>query len=267
MAKEFYKHARAYDIAFKDRDFDIECDFLEWCLKTYGKINNTEIREKSFLELACGPARHAREFAKRGWKATALDLSAEMVSFAASEAERENLRIDTIVADMSDFRCSRKYSLAATLMESIAHLTTNEQMISHFKSVAEALEPGGIYVIEATHPLFFFPDDEINSWVCEEGGTKVELTFGQPGDKYDSISQTWDVTTRLKIWEGANNPLIEEHISTVRWYLSQEMKMLIEISGVFEDYWIYGSTYYIPPKDIDDSEDSDSMVIVLRTKR
>jgi SAM-dependent methyltransferase len=267
MAKEFYRNAQAYDIAFQDREFNLECDFLEWIFDKYAKVDREDKNKKSFIELACGPGRHAREMVKRGWKTAALDLSPEMAEFAALEAKRENLDIKAIVADMTKFSTRIKYSLAATLMESISHLTTNEQMVSHFKSVAKSLVPGGIYVIEATHPMFYFPDDEVNSWTSREGNTKVEITFGVPSDTYNSVSQVWNFTTKMRIWEGKDLINVSESLSPVRFYLAQEMKLLIEQSGAFDKYWMYGSLYNIPPKEMDTSEDSDAMVIVMRTKK
>lgn len=267
MAKEFYANARAYDIAFQDRDFDVECDFLEWALNKHGRVSEKNPQKKSFIELACGPGRHAREMAKRGWISAALDLSPEMAEYASIEAEREGLNVKAIVADMTKFHTRKKYSLAATLMESISHLITNEQMISHFRSVAKNLVPGGVYIIEATHPMFFFPDDEVNRWTSREGNEKVEITFGVPSDKYNSVTQVWDITTKMRIWEGKELVRVSESVSPVRFYLAQEMKLLIEQSGAFDKYWMYGSMYNIPAKDLDTSEDSDAMVIVLRTKK
>ena len=189
-----------------------------------------------------------------------------MIEFASEEAQRENLNIEAIVGDMSKFKFKKPVNLAATMMESISHLVTNEQIINHFKSVANSLKPGGIYVIEATHPMFFFPDDEANTWTTKEGDTEVEVTFGLPTDPYNSVTQQWIVTTIMKIREKGQKEIITESKSPIRWYLAQEMKALIELSGVFDKYWFYGSTYYIPPYELDDTEDSDAMVIVLRTK-
>lgn len=264
MSKEFYRNAKAYDIAFLERDFDVECDFLEWCLNNLAGLKKSNRQKKRFLELASGPARHAREFAKRGWKSYALDISDEMVEYAVHEAKKEGLEIQGIVGDMVNFKLNKKAILAASLMESIAHITTNDDMVSHLKSVARNLKPGGIYVIEATHPQFFFPDDEPNTWESSEGNFWVEITFGTPEDPYNSLTQTWQSTTKLKIKNG-NAPLIEtESISEVRWYLLQEMKLLIEKAGVFDAAWFFGSIYYTPPNKLDESEDSDAMVIVLR---
>ncbi len=266
MSKEFYQNAKAYDIAFQDREFDTECDFLEWCLENHGKVKKSDLKTKSFLELACGPARHAREMNSRGWKSYALDLSEEMVEFAESEAKAEGSKISGIVGDMSNYKLRNKVLLTSTLMESISHLVTNEQMISHFKSVAKNLVSGGIYVIEASHPQFFFPDEEANTWESQEGDTKVEITFGVPSDSYNTVTQQWQTTTRMKIKEGKKAARFVETKSPLRWYLAQELKALIELSGIFDKYWFYGSLYYLPPKELDESEESDSMVVVLRAK-
>ena len=262
MSKEFYRNAKAYDVAFLDREFEDECDFLEYCFITYGKLKNPN--KKRFLELACGPARHAREFSKRNWKSYALDNSAEMVEYALHEAKKENTEITGIVGDMISFKLDKKVSLACTLMESIAHISTNDDMVEHLRSVAKNLKPGGIYVIEGTHPMYFFPDDEPNTWTSHKGKFSVEITFGDNHDSYNSLKQTWLSTTRMKIKNGDAPEVITESTSEVRWYLLQEMKLLIEKAGMYDEVWFFGSSYFIPPRPMDESEDSDSMLIVLR---
>lgn len=267
MKKEFYRNAKAYDIAFSDREFDTECSFLEWSLDNLADLKSKHKKKKRFLELACGPARHAREFAKRGWRSYALDISEEMVEFAKLEAEKEGVKIKAEPGNMIDYKIPKKVCVTASLMESIAHITSNDDMVKHFRSVAENLLPGGIYVIEATHPQFFFPDPEPNTWTTKEGGTEVEVTFGVPSDEYNSITQVWQTTTKIKIMENGKPEAVSESKSEVRWYLLQEMKLLIEKAGVFDKAWFFGSLYYTPPFVIDESEDSDAMVIVLRKKR
>lgn len=264
MSKEFYRNAKAYDIAFQDRDFDVECDFLEFCLETYGKVKKSKIEKKRFLELACGPARHARKLAKRGWDAYALDISDEMVGFAIKEAKKEKVKLTGIVDDMINFKLEKKAILIASLMESIAHITTNDDMVNHFRTVADNLTKGGLYIIEATHPQFFFPDNEPNKWEVKEENFWVEITFGTPEDSYNPLTQTWQSTTKLRSKNGDTSIVESKSVSEVRWYLLQEMKLLIEKAGVFDKAWFFGSLYFTPPKTMDNSEDSDAMVIVLR---
>lgn len=265
MSNDFYRNARGYDIAFADRDFDVECDFLEWCVKNHAKIDKDKTDDWSFLELGAGPSRHAREMAYREWRSVALDISEEMMEYAKQEAGKDEVEIETVVSDMIDYELDKPVLLTATLMESISHIVTNEDMIKHFRSVARNTVPGGLYVIEATHPMFFFPDNEPNTWTSEEDGTKVEITFGMPSDKYNTVTQQWTVTTRMKINENGTEHFTENK-SQIRWYLAQEMKALVELSGVFDYYWIYGSLYYTPPQQLDESENSDAMVFVMRVK-
>jgi hypothetical protein len=114
--------------------------------------------------------------------------------------------------------------------------------------------------------LFFFPDNEVNTWVSRKGKTRVEITFGLPTDEYNSVKQQWMITSRLKIKEGENPEAVVENKSPIRWWLAQEMLALIELAGVFNKCWLFGSMYTIPPVELDDSEDSDAMVIILRVK-
>lgn len=265
--KEFYRNARAYDIAFSDRDFAIECDFLEWCLNEHSTLRVKDKKNKSFLEMASGPSRHTIEFAKRNWRSIALDNSPDMLGYAEELAEKEGVKIDTIAEDMTKFKMKKPVLLAATMMESIAHINTNEQMLSHLKCVSDSLVPGGIYVIEATHPNGFFPEDEANIWTEEKDGMKVKITFGLPSDHYDYITQVWNVTTKLDIWNGTGKKYTTTSKINLRWYLAQEIKALIDLSGAFEKYWFYGNAYSIPPYQFDNSDEADSMIIVLRKKR
>ncbi len=265
MSSGFYKYAKAYDIAFAGRDYKEECDFIEWCYKTHAVCNDKENSKPAFLELGCGPAHHAREFARRNWRSVALDLSKEMLEYAELVSGKEKLTLDYIEADMCEFNLERPINAAGIFTESITHLLTNEQFLSHLKSVAKNLLPGGIYVIETAHPLFFFPDDEPNIWEAEENGFKVKMLFGKPSDEYDPFLQQWSVTTRLEIKDNGNPKEIFESTSKHRWFLAQELRALIELSGVFDKYWIYGNME-IPPGPLDSSEDSDCMVVVLRVK-
>jgi hypothetical protein len=166
---------------------------------------------------------------------------------------------------MCNFRLKKPVTLAASLMESIAHLVTNDQIVTHLRSVADNLVPGGIYVIEATHPMFV-TDKSTNKWTSRKGNMKIESTFGISSDEYDSITQQWMVTTRMKVWNGQGLEAEIENQSPMRWYFPQELKALIDLSNAFEKYWIYGSMYFIPPQPLDESDDSDALVIVLRKK-
>jgi SAM-dependent methyltransferase len=297
---EFYANARAYDIAFGDRDFADECNFLEYCLDNFGLTIDSPIplpvpgigtgivgdlrlpdnpnrqskieNRKSFLELAAGPARHAREFARRGWRAVALDLSADMLEYAGEGAQADGVQIELVQADMTDFTLDQPVALAANLMESLSHLVTNEQVVNHFRAVSRNLLPGGVFVIEMAHPDSIWRDSLPNTWVSRSTDsdifrntpyTEVDVLFGAADDQFDWISQQWLVTTRLRIRDEGQPERVVEHHYPHRWYLAQELKALIDLSGAFSQVWWFGNML-VPPPPLDGSPDSDRMIVVLR---
>jgi len=264
---EIYADARAYDIAFSDRDFAAECDFLAWCLAQHSPVT-----QRSFLELACGPARHAREFAKRGWRAVGLDLSPHMLQYAAQGAARDGVTLEWLAADMADFTLAQPVALAANLMESTAHLLTNEQVVSHLRAVARSLLPGGIFVIETAHPATLWRDSLPNAWTsrstdaphfASEPYTEIDVLFGASDDPYHWITQQWLVTVRLAVREAGKPPRIIEERQPMRWYQAQELKALIDLSGAFSQVWWYGDMC-LPPPPLDDSDAAQRMIVVLR---
>lgn len=272
---EFYANARAYDIAFSDRDYADECDFLEWCLNEHAEFGAPppELHDRtSFLELACGPARHAREFARRGWRAVGLDLSRDMLDYACDGAARDGVIIETVAADMTDFRLDRPVALVANLMESLSHLVTNEQVVAHLQAVARNLVPGGVFVIEMAHPDSIWRDNLPNVWVSKstespyfdgEPYTEIDVLFGAQDDPYDWITQQWLVTSRLVIREDGLPPRVVEHQHPHRWYLAQELRALIDLSGAFSQVWWYGNMT-VPAPPLDNEPDSERMMVVLR---
>ncbi len=267
---EFYANALAYDIAFSDRDFEDECNFLEWCLRTLGAP--PAALQHSFLELAAGPARHARTFARRGWRAVALDLSGDMLAYARKGAEAEGVALSLVQADMTDFALEQPVALVANLMESFSHLLTNEQVVTHLRTVARALLPGGVYVIEMAHPSTIWRDSLPNTWVARSTDspyfadvpyTEVEVLFGAEDDPYDWITQQWIVTTRLVIRQADKPPRVVESHHPHRWYQAQELRALIDLSGAFSQTWWFGNMM-VPPPPLDCSPASERMIVVLR---
>lgn len=257
---EFYREARAYDIAFGDRDFNEECDFLEWCLRQHGVVQGDS---NSFLELAAGPARHARVFARRGWRSVALDLSDDMLDYAQQGARREGVSLELVKGDMCDFALQKPIALAANLMESLSHLTTNEQVAAHLRAVSRNLLPGGIFLIEMAHPADIWRDNLPNYWTLEEDGTSVDMIFGLAEDHYDWISQQWTVTTQLIIREPGQPQRVIRNQNQHRWYQPQELRALIELSGAFSQSWWYGNML-VPPPSLNHPEDAERMIVVLR---
>ena len=81
------------------------------------------------LELAAGPAEHARELARRGIDATALDLSPAMCTRAGDMAAAAGLKLTVVQADMRDFSLPGRFDLAITMLNSLCHLMTLDDLL------------------------------------------------------------------------------------------------------------------------------------------
>src|ERR1700733_6531015 len=103
---EFYAAACAY------RDVPVEVDaLLRWSEKHRGAAVGPL---ESVLELAAGPAEHARNLARRGLGAAARDLSPAMCAWAGDTAAREGVGLTVVQADMRDFSIAGSFGLAIT---------------------------------------------------------------------------------------------------------------------------------------------------------
>ncbi|HLN60450.1 MAG TPA: class I SAM-dependent methyltransferase [Symbiobacteriaceae bacterium] len=252
--REFYSLPEVYDIAFDYRNVPRECDFLSEC---YAALNGRS--PESVLELACGPGAHAREFDRRGVRTAALDLSESMVQYLR---ERTSPVCELLVGDMADFRLTAPVDLAFTLIDSLPYLTTNQQLISHFCSVREALTPGGVYVVELRHPRDILTGDRstLNTWSMERDGLQVTVEWGAEV-RPDPVAQTEEVLSRLTVEKDGLRE-VHESWGTLRPLLPLELEALAEAAGGWRVTARYGDLKRSQP--LDNSDQSWRCVLVFQ---
>ncbi|MCO6007927.1 class I SAM-dependent methyltransferase [Actinoallomurus purpureus] len=174
-----YEHPWAYELACSFRDVGAEVEVLR---RWSGDARNV-------LELAAGPAEHAREFARRGVAATALDLSPEMCAYAQERGS--GLPLEVVEADMTDFRLGRRFDLVITMLDSTAHLMTLDAFVAYLACVAGHLADDGLAVIEMSHPADRLSETPRVSaaWTVEKDGVSARVRWGEPSDEMDPITQ------------------------------------------------------------------------------
>jgi 2-polyprenyl-3-methyl-5-hydroxy-6-metoxy-1,4-benzoquinol methylase len=226
--EQFYNQAELYDIAFDFKDIKAECDFLNFLAPN----------AKSFLELGAGTALHCIEMAKRGIASTALDLSNSMVEYGLSKAQKNEVEIEYICSNMIDFKSENKWDLVATLMDSVSYIYTNDDFLTHLKTVANHLNHNGLYVLEMIHPrdVFGLGKSTNTNWEIERDGKKVKVNWGNPHDVFDPITQIVNTSVRLE----SGDTLIED-IAPQRKFTFNELDVLVKASGYFEMIAVYGA--------------------------
>ncbi len=189
-----YDEPELYELACAYRDIPAEVTALQsWCATHF--TGGADIG--SVLELAAGPAEHARELARRGLRAAALDWSPAMCSYAAGQAKAAGVTLDVVQADMRDFAIADpggapvRFDAAITMLNSACHLFTLDDLVRHLTAVRAHLVTGGLYIVELAHPAdFFAPTPRTSSdWTVEARGVRAEVHWGGRGDRIDPLTQ------------------------------------------------------------------------------
>lgn len=255
-----YKLAHCYDVAFGFRDVAAECDNLAALSTRY-----TSRPVAAVLELAAGPARHAREFARRGATAVALDAVPAMCDYALARAAQDGVALSAVCADMVDFQLEQRFDLALLLMSSASYLLDNDAVLRHLRCVARHLADGGLFVLEMPHPRGVFGvDSSVNTnWTSEADGLRVAMRWGGEGDPFDPISQVDEVTVTMD-WTGpeGSGQLVE--CARERRFTANEVDALVRASGVFDIVEWLGSM--AAPVPFSNERASWRMVPVLRKR-
>ncbi len=173
---DWYDYPEYYDLAFVN-DTKPEADFLEQIWNKYSEVQPI----KRVLEPACGSGRQVVELAARGYEVVGLDLSERSVDYAKTKLKRRKLNADVFVGDMTNFKLPEPVDAAFCMINTFRHLTTDEMAYNHLQCVADALKPGGLYIL-AFHLIPHGVEEScIERWRGEKGKTKVTftLTFDQ----------------------------------------------------------------------------------------
>jgi len=116
------------------------------------------------LDLAGGVGRHSLFYAKRGWKATLIDVADIGTALAQNNARRRKLKIKTITADLNHYDL-RQLPQRFDLILGFFYLQR-----SLFPALVEMLKPGGLLIYKTylrgtvkgpTHPLHLLEPNEL----------------------------------------------------------------------------------------------------------
>ena len=251
---EFYEAACAY------RDVPAEVDAL---LRWSGKHRSPDSGPpRSVLELAAGPAEHARNLARRGLEATALDLSPAMCARARDLAEAAGTPLTVVQADMRDFSLPGGFDLAVTMLNSLCHLMSLGDMLRHLASVGRHLDSGGLYIMELAHPADFFAAERRTSseWSTEVGGGTVSVRWGAQ-DQIDPVTQITREHVSVTYHKRGGPVRTVTDVVPNRFWTATELTAAVRLAGGFTIVASYGDF----DSDLSlDAADAWRMILVLR---
>lgn len=233
---DFYRDPVYYDHEFRNRRADVAW-YVDQYLDTDGPV----------LELAVGSGRIALKAAREGAEVYGIDLSQTMLERAAErrarlpKAKRGNLELAR--ADMRAFAFGRRFSLVSCPFNAFMHLYTRQDAERCLASVAAALAPGGLFVLDVLMPdLDYFQRSPYKRF---EGVTFKHPRYGTP---YTYSEQSaWDPVSQInQMWfhydkAEPDGPGPEHYVVQLshRYYYPQELQALLHYAG-FEVLYALG---------------------------
>jgi SAM-dependent methyltransferase len=232
---EFYAAACAY----RDVTSDVTALIRWWkALGTGAPMPST------VLELAAGPAEHARALAVSGAEVTALDINPEMCAFARAKAAEAGVGMAVVEADMRDFRLTApaSFDLAITMLNSLCHMLTLDDLVAHLKSVATHLADGGLYVAELAHPSDFFSSEPSTSseWASDVDGGEVTVRWGGRRDRIDPVTQVTREHVAVTYRKADGSVRTVTDVVPNRFWTATEFEAAVRLAGGFRVAARYG---------------------------
>ncbi len=249
-----YSAPRYYEIAF-DMNRKQEVDFLVHCFRRYARRP-----VRSVLDIACGTGPHLVRLARRGYRMSGLDLSPDNVDFLRARAAAKGLDVRLSVGDMTRFTLPRPVDAAICMQDSQGHLLTNEALLAHFRAVARALRPGGLYIFDRYMCSSWTDPARRWSWTRRRGRATVRATF-EALVELNPVTQVFFEDMELDVVENGDHRVYRQRHAS-RMVFPQELKTLVALAGGFEvSEWFYG---FKPRLRLELARHPLLMVVVLR---
>jgi SAM-dependent methyltransferase len=138
-----------YDLFYADKDYAAEAAFVQKIIQRYRP------RVHSMLDLGCGSARHAVEFARAGFAVTGVDRSGEMIARAKDRIGHLPGSIGSQVAlvqgDATNYTPTVKYDAVVSLFHVVSYQTSNQELAGIFRTARSALSAGGLFIFDFWH--------------------------------------------------------------------------------------------------------------------
>ena len=253
-----YRNPLYYEVVFSFFDVKKQIDAFEAIIERFSKV-----RVKRVLDVACGPSLQLIELARRGYKSIGLDIAPEMLAHLSERAKEEDLRIETVKADMCAFKLKRKVDFAFVMMGSLV-TDSDAKLLSHLDSVAAALRSGGLYFIQ--NKAVDWTHIEEQKWTMERGGITVDTTFNACWKNI--VNQTYTEKLTLKVNDHGKTIKLESE-EDLKFVFPQEFKTLITLSSKFEflGWWEGTESTWFLDKPLDKAKTPSNFNMVLLRRK
>jgi len=130
-------------------------------------------RVRSACDVCCGTGTTALEFARRGIKVYALDLSPTMCRLARAKTVRAHAPVTVMRGDMRTFRLPEQVDLITCEFDALNHVPRKADLNRVAKAAARALRPGGYFYFDVNNRVHLETNWPSTWWLEKPGVVMV----------------------------------------------------------------------------------------------
>lgn len=137
--------SEVYDLLMGNVDYKERAESFDTLIKKYSLIE-----PKTLLDIGCGTGNLTFLFYEKGYDITAVDISEDMLMQAFEK--KMNMGANSVLLlcqDMTELDLNDTVDAAISSMDSINHLTDEEDVKKAFERIALFLNKGGVFIFDA----------------------------------------------------------------------------------------------------------------------
>ena len=217
-------YAPAYDVLYRDKDYDGEIELLGRVFRQYA---TNPVR--TVLDLGCGTGNHALRLAASGYTVVGVDRSPEMLSIADRKAREQTGNLRFRQADIRDVNLGETFDAVLMMFAVLGYQIEDEDVKGALRAARSHLRSGGLLVFDVwygpavvaqgTQERVRTMEDADSKWVRTSSG-RLDVRRHQCHVNFH-LRRTHDGSTIEET--------TERH--TVRYFFPQEIELLLDGMG------------------------------------
>jgi len=252
LQASIYDYPSYYEVLFNS-SWKREYEFLLHAFETYASVP-----VKRVFEPACGTGRLLWRLARAGFQVRGLDLNQKSIAFCNRRMKRYGFSEAAFYGDIAvDLKLDRPIDAAFNLVSSFCHLTNETQAENHLRLMADALRPGGLYLLGFHLRPKGVAECDSESWTCRRG--TLSLASHLKAVHWNEKERTETIEFRIT----AQTPGKTVHLFDrfpFRTYTLTQFRQLLRKVGRFEVTQTYNFTF--EPSQLNSS--SEDVIFVLK---
>jgi SAM-dependent methyltransferase len=218
-------YSSAYDLLYRDKDYDAECDRIERIIRDHHKGV-----VRTVLDLGCGTGNHVVRLAGRGYSVTGVDRSGDMLDIARLKARNSNFNCTFVQSDIRTFRSKKKFDVVIMMFAVLGYQIGNADIEQALATVQRHLKPGGLFVCDVWYGpavLHQKPGDRVR--ITNIADTTIIRVSSGNLDSYRHV-----VDVHFQVWkivgDRVTEKIREDH--RMRFFFPQEIAGLMKNAGL-----------------------------------